>query len=55
VWTTVGYASGSHIDTIYNDATRYSMYVLIAVGAGLLVYLGRRLLRRRMARARDVA
>ena len=30
-WTTLGYLSGSHIDAIYADATRYSTYVAIAL------------------------
>src|SRR5579884_789525 len=53
VWTSVGYLSGSHIDTIYNDATRYSTYLAIAVGALLLAYIARRVVRARHARARD--
>jgi membrane protein DedA with SNARE-associated domain len=51
VWTTVGYFSGSHIDTIYNDATRYTTYLAIALGALLLAYIARRVLRVRRARA----
>jgi membrane protein DedA with SNARE-associated domain len=30
VWTTLGYLSGSHIDTIYAAATRYSSYLVTA-------------------------
>lgn len=51
VWTTVGYFSGSHIDTIYNHATRYTTYLAIALGALLLAYIARRVLRVRRARA----
>jgi membrane protein DedA with SNARE-associated domain len=52
VWTSVGYLSGSHIDTIYNEATRYSTYVAIALGLLLVVYIVRRVIRARRARAR---
>ena len=52
VWTSVGYFSGSHINTIYNTATRYSTYVAIALGALLLAYIARRVVRVRRARAR---
>jgi membrane protein DedA with SNARE-associated domain len=38
VWSSVGYFSGSHIETIYNDATRWGMYLAILV-AGLLIPL----------------
>jgi membrane protein DedA with SNARE-associated domain len=51
VWTSVGYSSGSHIDTIYKDATRYSTYLAIALGALLLAYITRRVVRVRRARA----
>jgi membrane protein DedA with SNARE-associated domain len=47
VWTSVGYFSGSHINTIYNDATRYDTYLAIAVGVLILAYVARRLWRRR--------
>ena len=29
-WVSIGYFAGQHITTIYNDVTRYSLYVLIA-------------------------
>jgi membrane protein DedA with SNARE-associated domain len=47
VWTSIGYLSGSHIDAIYNAATRYEAYLSIAVAALLLAYLAKRLRRRR--------
>jgi membrane protein DedA with SNARE-associated domain len=53
VWTSVGYFSGSHINAIYNDATRYSTYLAIAVGTLLLAYIARRVVRVRRARARN--
>lgn len=51
VWTSVGYFSGSHIDTIYNDATRYDTYLAIAIAVLLLAYIARRVARGRRARA----
>ena len=51
VWTSIGYFSGSHIDTIYNLATRYSTYLVIVVGVLLLAYIARRIVRARRARA----
>ena len=47
VWTSVGYLSGSHIDTIYSTATRYDAYLAIGVGALLVLYLASRLKRSR--------
>jgi membrane protein DedA with SNARE-associated domain len=52
VWTSVGYFSGSHINTIYNEATRYDMYLAIGLGALVLAYVARRVVRVRRARAR---
>ena len=51
-WTTVGYLSGSHINAIYHDVTRYSTFIAVAVGALLLAYLAQHLARVRRARAR---
>jgi len=51
VWTSVGYFSGSHVDTIYGDATRYSTYLAIALGALVLAYIARRVVRVHRARA----
>ncbi|HEX3688293.1 MAG TPA: DedA family protein [Solirubrobacteraceae bacterium] len=53
VWTTVGYASGSHIDAIYATATRYSAYIAAAVAVLVIAYVARRLIRRRRARSAD--
>ncbi len=41
VWTCVGYFSGSHIDTIYNEATRYDTYFAIAVGVVIVALIAR--------------
>ena len=47
VWTSVGYFSGSHIDAIYNYATRYDTYFAIALAGALLAYASLRLWRAR--------
>jgi membrane protein DedA with SNARE-associated domain len=46
VWTAIGYLSGSHINSIYDTATRYSTYLAIAVGVLILAYIAYRLIRR---------
>jgi membrane protein DedA with SNARE-associated domain len=51
VWTSVGYFSGSHIDVIYREATRYDTYLAIAVGVALLALVARALYRHRRRRA----
>lgn len=51
VWTSIGYLSGSHIDTIYRNASRYSTYLAIAVGALLVAYITQRIVRARQHRA----
>src|SRR5947209_2125870 len=53
VWVSVGYFSGSHIDSIYNAVTKYDTYVVIAIGVLLLVFIVRHLMRRRR-RTQDV-
>ena len=55
VWTSIGYFSGSHINTIYNDATRYDTYLAIAVGVLLLGFVVYRVIRARRARAGNAA
>jgi membrane protein DedA with SNARE-associated domain len=50
VWTTVGYVSGSHINSIYSTATRYQLYLLIAVVVVVLALIARWWLRRRRDR-----
>lgn len=54
-WTCIGYFSGSHIDTIYDTASRYSTYLAITVAVLLLTYVVRRLARGRRARAGSAA
>jgi membrane protein DedA with SNARE-associated domain len=54
VWTSVGYFSGSHIDTVYSDATRYYKYLVIAFALVVAAYIARHVIRARRARAPDV-
>jgi membrane protein DedA with SNARE-associated domain len=51
VWTSVGYFSGSHINSIYNTASKYSTYLAIAVGVLLLAWIARVVVRRRRRKA----
>ncbi|HZU39679.1 MAG TPA: DedA family protein [Solirubrobacteraceae bacterium] len=52
VWTCVGYFSGSHIDSIYNTATRYEAYFAVAVGVLIVAFIAHRIYRARSRRAR---
>ncbi len=47
VWVSIGYLSGSHINAIYSAATRYEAYFAIALVSLAVLYLARRLKRRR--------
>jgi membrane protein DedA with SNARE-associated domain len=38
-WVSIGYFAGQHIETIYNDITRYSLYALIAIVVVLAAYI----------------
>ena len=50
VWTTLGYLSGSNIDSIYNTATRFSTYLAIAVGLLILAWIVRKVVKVRRER-----
>ena len=50
VWASIGYFSGSHIDTIYSDATRYSTYLAVVVGVLILFLIVRHIMRLRRRR-----
>jgi membrane protein DedA with SNARE-associated domain len=49
LWVSVGDLAGRHLGTIYSEFTRYSLFVLIALGAVILALIGRHLVRRRRA------
>ncbi len=56
VWVSIGYFSGSHIDSIYRAATRYELFFGIAVGLVILAWVVHRvwkIRRERMARASE--
>jgi len=46
-WVSLGYLAGNHIESIYKDVSRYSLYVLLALIVALAAYLTRRFIRRR--------
>jgi membrane protein DedA with SNARE-associated domain len=54
LWVSVGYLAGNHITTIYEQITRYSLYVLIVLAVAVVALIGwrvRRHLRERRERA----
>ena len=51
VWVSVGYLAGNHITTIYNQITRYSLYVLIAAAVAVVAFIAWHLRRRARRRA----
>jgi membrane protein DedA with SNARE-associated domain len=46
-WSLIGYLAGDHITAIYNAVTRYGLYLLIALGAGVAALIIRAVVRRR--------
>ena len=50
VWVSTGYLAGDHIEAIYKDASRYSVYLLIVLVVLLAAYLLFRLSRRQRRR-----
>lgn len=50
-WTCVGYLAGDHIDTIYRQISRYSLYLLIAAALVIVFLVVRHWRRRRNSRA----
>ncbi|MET8948787.1 DedA family protein [Streptomyces sp. NPDC004542] len=47
LWATLAYLAGSHIDALYDEITRYQLYVLPVLGVLAATLLTPRLLRRR--------
>jgi membrane protein DedA with SNARE-associated domain len=45
-WVSIGYFAGDHIDSIYRNVNRYSLYVLAVLVVLLMAYITRRLVRR---------
>ncbi len=46
-WVTIGDVAGDHINVVYSDINRYSLYLILAVAVLLAGYITRRVLRRR--------
>ncbi|HYZ53811.1 MAG TPA: DedA family protein [Streptosporangiaceae bacterium] len=55
VWVSLGYLAGNHIIVIYQQITRYSLYVLIALGVALAAFIAWHLRRRARRRAGQAA
>jgi membrane protein DedA with SNARE-associated domain len=54
VWVSLGYLAGNHITTLYNQITRYSLYVLIVLAVAVAALVGwrvRKHLQKRRGRA----
>ena len=47
VWAGLGFLAGNHIVALYDEAQRYQLYALLAIGVALAVLITRHLLRRR--------
>jgi membrane protein DedA with SNARE-associated domain len=50
-WVSIGYFAGQHITTIYNDITRYSLYVVIVVVVAVAAWIAARLRKHRKSKA----
>jgi membrane protein DedA with SNARE-associated domain len=51
LWASIGYFSGDHITSIYNAATRYTLYFAIAFGVAVVAYIAYRVRKARAERA----
>lgn len=47
LWATLAFLAGTHLTTLYEEISRYQLYLLIALGVLAAVLFGRRLLQRR--------
>ncbi|MFE9309980.1 DedA family protein [Streptomyces sp. NPDC088353] len=47
LWVSLAYAAGTHIGTVYDEISRYQVYVLVALGVLVVALIVRHLLRRR--------
>ncbi|MGW2898738.1 DedA family protein [Streptomyces sp. NPDC001212] len=47
LWVTLAYAAGTHIGTVYDEISRYQVYVLVALAVLVVALIVRHLLRRR--------
>jgi membrane protein DedA with SNARE-associated domain len=54
-WVTIGDVAGDHIDTIYADINRYSLYAFGALAVLLAAYVAWRVTRRRRSGAGTAA
>jgi membrane protein DedA with SNARE-associated domain len=49
-WSALAYFAGSHIDTVYDEISRYQVYVLAGLAVLVAALVVRHLLRRRRER-----
>jgi membrane protein DedA with SNARE-associated domain len=54
-WSAVGYFAGNHITPIYEEVTRYSLYLAIGIAVVVVVLIVRAVLRRRRRRTTSEA
>jgi membrane protein DedA with SNARE-associated domain len=54
-WVTIGDVAGDHINTIYADVNRFSLYLFIALAVAAAAYIAWRVLRRRRGTGRREA
>ena len=52
-WTSAGYLAGDHIAAIYQEVTRYSLYLVIALALIIAALVARHVLRRRARAAAE--
>ncbi|MFF7238086.1 VTT domain-containing protein [Streptomyces collinus] len=50
LWATLSYLAGSHITTVYDEISRYQVYVLVALGVLVAAFVTRHVVRRRRER-----
>ncbi|MER6474319.1 DedA family protein [Streptomyces collinus] len=50
LWATLSYLVGNHITTVYDEISRYQVYVLVALGVLLTAFVTRHVVRRRRER-----
>ncbi|MEU4040116.1 DedA family protein [Streptomyces collinus] len=50
LWATLSYLVGSHITTVYDEISRYQVYVLVALGVLSAAFVTRHVVRRRRER-----
>jgi membrane protein DedA with SNARE-associated domain len=55
IWASLGYVAGKNVGPVYREASKYSLYVLILLIAGVLAVVARHLIRSRRAAIAEAA